>query len=59
MPVVIGEIEVSPAPAPAVPAAAAQAGGAAPPREPDPATLAAARRLQVAQREHDLRIFAH
>ena len=59
MPVVIGELEISPAPASVAPAAAAPAGSAAPPRESDPATLAAARRLHDAQGELNLRLFAH
>ncbi len=59
MPVQIGELEISPAPAPANPAAVAQAESPAPPREPDPATLAFARRLQDAQHELALRLFAH
>lgn len=59
MPVQIGELEISPAPAPAGPPPAAQAEPAATAREPDAATLATARRLQLAQQELALRVYAH
>jgi hypothetical protein len=59
MPVQINDFEVLPAPAPASSAGAAPAASAPPAAEPGLPQLAQVRSLAVAQRELQLRTFAH
>ena len=58
MPVHIGEIEISPAPAPSSPPLPVTA-QTAPPLPLDPAQLAAAQRVLQGQRALALRVFCH